>query len=69
MWVLAELLPGRREETVQLDDASNGLDLLRALHLAPDAYVLIREGLPIAADEPLLEGERIHVIRIVSGGT
>jgi sulfur carrier protein ThiS len=69
MRVMAEILPGRRAETVQLDEASNGLDLLRALHLAPDAYVLIREGLPIAVDEPLAEGERIHLIRIVSGGT
>jgi sulfur carrier protein ThiS len=68
MRVLAEVLPGRREEALLLNDAPTGLDLLRALHLAPDAHVLIRAGLPIPADEPLVDGERIHVIRIVSGG-
>lgn len=68
MHILAEVLPGRREEIVTLQDAPTGLDLLRALHLAPDAHVLIRAGLPIPGDEPLVEGERIHVVRIVSGG-
>jgi sulfur carrier protein ThiS len=68
MRVTAEVLPARREEEVELGPASTGLDLLRALRLPPDAYVLIREDLPIAADELLVEAERIRVIRIVSGG-
>jgi sulfur carrier protein ThiS len=68
MRVTAEVLPSRREEEVELGPESTGLDLLRALRLPPDGYVLIRDDLPIPADEPLVEAERIRVIRIVSGG-
>ncbi|MGI0149833.1 MAG: hypothetical protein ACREDF_09925 [Thermoplasmata archaeon] len=69
MRVTVEVLPTRREEQVELGPTPTGLDLLRALRLAPDAHILVRRDVPIAADEPLMEGERIRVIAIVSGGT
>jgi sulfur carrier protein ThiS len=66
--IVAEILPSRKEETVELGADSTGLDLLRALRLAPDAYVLIRGDLPMPADGALVDAERIRVVRIVSGG-
>ncbi|HWM52022.1 MAG TPA: thiamine biosynthesis protein ThiS [Thermoplasmata archaeon] len=68
MRVTAELLPGRREESVELGPTARGVDLLRALRLAPDAHILIRGDGPIPADESLRDGERIRVIGVVSGG-
>jgi sulfur carrier protein ThiS len=69
MRITAEILPGRREESVELGSAAKGLDLLRALRLAPDAHILIRGDAPIPADAALQEGERIRVIGVVSGGS
>ena len=68
MHVTAEILPGRREESIELAPAAKGLDLLRALRLAPDAHILMRGDGPIPADETLRDGERIRVIGVVSGG-
>ncbi|HYY48708.1 MAG TPA: hypothetical protein VFA17_08510 [Thermoplasmata archaeon] len=68
MRIVAEILPSRKEQSVDLEPDSTGLDLLRALRLAPDAYVLIRGDLPIPADGALVDAERIRVVRIVSGG-
>ena len=68
MRVTAEIHPARREEVVELGPSSTGLDLLRALHLAPDAHVLVRRDMPIPADEPLADGEQIRVVAVVSGG-
>ena len=68
MHVTAEIHPGRREESVELGSAARGLDLLRALRLAPDAHILIRGDAPIPADAALQDGERIRVIGVVSGG-
>jgi sulfur carrier protein ThiS len=68
MRIVAEVLPNRKEQEVELRSGATGLDLLRALRLAPDAYVLIRGDLPMPTDETLVEAERIRVIRIVSGG-
>ena len=69
MRVTAEILPGRREEHVELGPTATGLDLLRALRLAPDAHILIRSDTPIPADETLAEGDRIRVVGVVSGGS
>ena len=68
MRVTAEILPARREEQVELGPSSTGLDLLRALRLAPDAHVLVRKDVPIPADEPLADGEWIRIVAVVSGG-
>ena len=68
MRVIAEILPGRREESIELGPAAKGLDLLKALRLAPDAHILMRGDGPIPADEVLSDGERIRVIVVVSGG-
>jgi len=68
MHVTAEIHPGRREASVELGSAASGLDLLRALRLAPDAHILIRGDGPIPADTALQDGERIRVIGVVSGG-
>ena len=69
MHVTAEILPGRREESVELGPSAKGLDLLQALRLAPDAHILIRGEGPIPVDESLKDGERIRVIGVVSGGS
>ncbi len=69
MRITAEILPGRREESIELGLAAKGLDLLRALRLAPDAHILMRGDGPIPVDEALEDGERIRVIGVVSGGS
>ena len=69
MRVTAEILPARREEHVELGEKATGLDLLRMLRLAPDAHILVRQDVPIPADEQLAEGDRIRVVAVVSGGS
>jgi sulfur carrier protein ThiS len=69
MQIFAEIFPTRREESVDLGPNSTGLDLLRALRLAPDAHILVRLDRPIAADETLADGDRIRIVGVVSGGS
>ena len=69
MRVTAEILAARREEYVELGEKATGLDLLRMLGLAPDAHILVRQDVPIAADEPLADGDRLRVVAVVSGGS
>ena len=68
MRVTAEIIPARREEFVELTPSARGLDLLTALHLAPDAHILFRGDAPIPVDEHLVDGDRIRVVGVVSGG-
>jgi len=68
MRIVAELVPARREQSVELGPQSTGLDLLHALGLAPDAHLLVRRDLPIPVDESLAQGDRIRVVTVASGG-
>ena len=68
MRVMVEIVPSRRQEFVELTPSARGLDLLKALHLAPDAHILFRGDAPIPVDENLVDGDRIRVVGVVSGG-
>ena len=68
MHVLVELLPRIQNRTVELPSGSTGLDLVKALGLAPDAHILARGDVPFPIDEPVRDGETVRVIQVVSGG-
>ena len=68
MQIVAEIVPTRREESVELTPSARGIDLLKALRLAPDAHILFRGNAPIPIDEILADGDRIRVVGVVSGG-
>ena len=53
---------------MELPSRARGLDLLTALHLAPDVHILARGDVPVPEDAELLEEDRISVIAVVSGG-
>ena len=68
MRIVAQLVPRREQRSLDIREAATGVDLLRALGLAPDAHLLVRGDVPISIDEPLEDGETIRVIAVVSGG-
>ncbi len=68
MRITAELVQARKTEAVQLPDHANGFDLLRALKLAPEAHLIVREDAPIPLDEPLRDQETLQIFSAVSGG-
>ncbi len=68
MLVTVETMPARRQQTCELPNGATGFDLLKILHFAPDAHLLVRDEIPLPLDEPLKDGERVRVIAVVSGG-
>ncbi|MFQ6128778.1 MAG: MoaD/ThiS family protein [Thermoplasmata archaeon] len=63
-----ELLPSGERKIMKFADAVNGFDVVDALGLKPDAYLLVRDGRPIPMDESLRNGDRIKLIKVASGG-
>ncbi len=68
MRVRAVVEPEGREETVDLPEAGVGLDLLKALDLPPDLYILTRGDQILTEDEPLEDDDEIRLLGVVSGG-
>jgi sulfur carrier protein ThiS len=69
MMIEAVFLPrGREERKIDIAENSTGLDLLKTLDLSPDVHILVRNKIPIPLDEELVDGEKIRIINVVSGG-
>lgn len=68
MRVTADLVRGWKTENVELEAGATGLDLLQRLGLAPDAHLILRGDLPIPVDEPLVDGDVVRILAVVSGG-
>jgi len=55
------------DREVELPDGSSYFDLLYFLKVNPETVVVFKDGVPVAFDA-LVEGSRIEIMRVVSGG-
>jgi sulfur carrier protein ThiS len=69
MMIKVKLLPeGNKFKETKLKKGATGQDLLEKLNLALDAHIISKQGDPIPLDDELEEGDRISIIKVVSGG-
>lgn len=68
MRLTVRVLPAGKNETVELEDGADGLRLMNALKLNPDAHLLLRKDKPIPLDAKLRDGDEIAVVSVISGG-
>ncbi len=52
---------------VEIPDGATYFDLLSFLKVNPETVVVFKDGVPVAFDSPV-RGDRIEVMRVVSGG-
>lgn len=57
-----------KERDVELPDGSLADDAPRALGIRPEVVIVFRDERPLPGDAPLREGDRLRILRIVSGG-
>jgi len=69
MEIRAVLLPrDSKERILEMAEGSTGMELLQKLNLPYDVHILARDDIPIPLDEKLVDGEKIKIISVVSGG-
>lgn len=57
-----------KERELDLPEGARADDAPRACGIRPELVLVFRDGKPIAGDEPLGDGDRIRILRVVSGG-
>lgn len=57
-----------KERVLELAAGARADDAPRALGIRPELVLVFRDQRPLPADEPLLEGDKIRILRVVSGG-
>ena len=62
------VLMGGRTTEHELPEGSTVQDLLSAMKLHPDAYIVTKDAKPIPITRGLEDGERLKVIKVASGG-
>jgi sulfur carrier protein ThiS len=62
------VLPAGRDQTLELEDGADGLRLMNALELNPDAHLILKRDRPIPLDSELQDGDEISIVSVISGG-
>ncbi|HUR69132.1 MAG TPA: MoaD/ThiS family protein [Candidatus Thermoplasmatota archaeon] len=57
-----------KERELELPDAATADDAPRALGVRPELVLVFRGERPLPSDAPLVDGDRIRILRVVSGG-
>jgi sulfur carrier protein ThiS len=57
-----------KERELELPDGAKADDAPRAIGVRPELVLVFRGERPLPADAPLEEGDRIRILRVVSGG-
>lgn len=57
-----------RERALELPEDARADDAPRALGIRPELVLVFRDERPLPADAPLRDGDRIRILRVVSGG-
>lgn len=57
-----------KERELELPDGAKADDAPRALGIRPELVLVFRDDRPLAADALLADGDRIRILRVVSGG-
>ena len=57
-----------KERELDLPEGARADDAPRALGIRPELVLVFRHDRPLASDAPLAEGDRIRILRVVSGG-
>ena len=58
----------QKERDLDLGEGATADDAPRALGIRPELVLVFRDDAPIPGDAPLREGDRVRIVRIVSGG-
>lgn len=57
-----------KERELELAPGSVADDATRACGVRPDLVIVFRDQRPIPGDAPLQDGDRVRILRVVSGG-
>lgn len=57
-----------KEREVDLPEGATADDAPRAVGIRPELVLVFREGRPVPGDAPLADGDRLRLLRVVSGG-
>lgn len=68
MQIIASLIPENKTKKVKIKENAKVIDLLKKLNINPEIVIVLRGKLPLPIDEILKDGEKIKVVRVVSGG-
>ena len=58
----------KKVESIDLPQGSRVRDLLEALSLYPDAYIVLIGRRPVPITEELKDGAELRIIKVASGG-
>ena len=68
MKIKVKIVPRNVSQEVTMKKGSTVTDLLRSIHLRPDAFIVLRNYSPIPSDDILTDDQELCLLQVASGG-
>jgi len=68
MKVFVEIKPDNVIKEIEIKSGSKINDLIKKINLKPDMLIVLNDSVPIPVDENLIDGQRLCILKVASGG-
>ncbi|DAC71809.1 MAG TPA: hypothetical protein DSN98_08475 [Thermoplasmata archaeon] len=68
MKIKVKIVPRNVSQEVDVAVGATVLDLLRTIHLRPDAFIVLKNNIPIPVDDVLGDEQELCLLQVASGG-
>ena len=68
MKISVKILPDNSLKEVDIKSGSKINDLIKKIHLKPDAILVLKDNKPIPIDHIIDEGHKLTILKVASGG-
>jgi sulfur carrier protein ThiS len=68
MKIKVTIVPQNSSKDVEIKKGSTVTDLLRSMKLRPDAFIVIKNDIPVPEDEVLIDNQELRLLQVASGG-
>jgi sulfur carrier protein ThiS len=68
MKIKVTIVPRNSSQEVVVKEGTPVSDVLRALQLRPDAFIVLKKNTPVPEDEVLVDDQDLCLVQVASGG-
>lgn len=68
MKIKVKFIPRNTWQEVDIQQGETVSDLLRSIQLRPDAFIVLRNNIPIPIDEVIKSNQDLCLLQVASGG-
>jgi sulfur carrier protein ThiS len=66
--IKVNIIPDNLTREIELKPGSKAYDLLKKIQIKPDSVIILKNDVPIPADETIDKDQELKIVKVASGG-